>query len=345
MLEQMKILVTGGAGFIGSALIRHLIKDTIHIVVNVDKLTYASSLLSLAEVERSSRYSFYHADINQREQINSIIQTERPNLIFHLAAESHVDNSIQTPAQFLETNIIGTFNLLESCRELLESVNSTFKNSFKFHHVSTDEVFGDLNPNEPSFTELHAYVPSSPYSATKASSDHLVSSWGRTYELPYVITNCSNNYGPFHHPEKFIPKLITRAITGNTLPIYGQGQNIRDWLYVEDHVRALVEIGTSEIKFNNFNIGGNAEYRNIDVVNMVCNILQELEIVKPHGIKSFSELIHHVDDRPGHDFRYAINATKCMDTFGWKPRESFESGLRKTINWYLNNTNWWNTGA
>tara|TARA_R110000868_G_scaffold208829_3_gene458346 strand:- start:333 stop:1397 length:1065 start_codon:yes stop_codon:yes gene_type:complete len=336
----MKILVTGGAGFIGSALIRHIIQHTNDSVVNVDKLTYAGNLESLESVSGSERYQFEQVDICDRDAIENVFSKHKPDVVMHLAAESHVDRSIHEPGDFIQTNIIGTYILLETGRQYYQQLDDVGKNLFLFHHISTDEVYGDLGETNDLFTETHAYDPSSPYSASKASSDHLVRSWNRTYNLPVVITNCSNNYGPFHFPEKLIPLVILNAKEGKPLPVYGDGSQIRDWLYVEDHARALHKVVTEGNNGETYNIGGHNEKTNIDVIYAICDILETLQPKKPDGIKHYRNLITHVTDRPGHDIRYAIDASKIQKELNWTPTESFETGIKKTVEWYINNPIW-----
>ena len=336
----MKILITGGAGFIGSALIRYLINHTEHAVINVDKLTYAGNLDSLADIENNSRYHFEQIDICNRDGIDRLLTHYQPDAIMHLAAESHVDRSIDGPAEFIETNIIGTYTLLEAARSYWSSLPTDKKNTFRFHHISTDEVYGDLDRPEDFFTETTAYTPSSPYSASKASSDHLVRAWMRTFGLPVLITNCSNNYGPYHFPEKLIPLMILNALEGKPLPVYGNGQQIRDWLFVEDHARALYLVVTQGVIGETYNIGGHNEMANLDVVNTLCQLLEEMAPNKPSGIQNYTDLITFVKDRPGHDLRYAIDTTKIQQELGWTPAESFETGLKKTVHWYLDNQTW-----
>nr|WP_278357734.1 dTDP-glucose 4,6-dehydratase [Acinetobacter lwoffii] len=336
----MKILVTGGAGFIGSAVVRHIIQDTDNIVLNVDKLTYAGNLESLATVADNSRYQFSQTDICDRAALDQLFETFQPDAVMHLAAESHVDRSITGSAKFIETNIIGTYQLLEAARHYWNGLAEDKKAEFRFHHISTDEVYGDLEGTEDLFLETTPYAPSSPYSASKASSDHLVRAWHRTYGLPVVLTNCSNNYGPYHFPEKLIPLVILNALAGKPLPVYGNGDQIRDWLYVEDHARALYKVVTEAEVGETYNIGGHNEQQNIDVVKAICNLLEELAPNKPEGIANYQDLITYVKDRPGHDLRYAIDASKIKKDLGWVPVETFESGLRKTVEWYLANQEW-----
>lgn len=337
----MKILVTGGAGFIGSAVVRHIIQNTQDEVINLDKLTYAGNRESLLGCEQSSRYKFEYVDICDSNELSRVFETHRPDIVMHLAAESHVDRSIDGPGEFMKTNIIGTYNLLEVSRTYWQSLTGSKKELFRFHHISTDEVYGDLENPEELFTETTSYSPSSPYSASKASSDHLVRAWKRTYELPTLVTNCSNNYGPFHFPEKLIPHVILNALEGKPLPIYGNGQQIRDWLYVEDHARALLLVAKEGVIGETYNIGGHNEKANIDVVKEICKLLEELVPEKPSGISGYQDLITFVADRPGHDLRYAIDASKIQRELGWAPNETFETGLRKTVEWFLQNRTWW----
>ncbi|MFT0213782.1 dTDP-glucose 4,6-dehydratase [Pseudomonas sp. F1_0610] len=339
----MKILITGGAGFIGSAVIRHIISNTQDTVINLDKLTYAGNLESLLEVSSSARYSFEHIDICNAVELNRVFTQYQPDAVMHLAAESHVDRSIDGPAEFIQTNIIGTYTLLEATRQYWSQLDALKQQNFRFHHISTDEVYGDLphpsdfdNTQEYLFTEQTSYAPSSPYSASKASSDHLVRAWQRTYGLPTLVTNCSNNYGPYHFPEKLIPLVILNALEGKPLPIYGKGDQIRDWLYVEDHARALYTVVTQGAVGQTYNIGGHNEKTNLEVVQSICQLLNELA---PNNA-NYMGLITHVTDRPGHDRRYAIDASKIKRDLNWVPEESFESGLRKTVQWYLENQAW-----
>jgi dTDP-glucose 4,6-dehydratase len=393
----MNILVTGGAGFIGSALIRFLISETPHTVINIDKLTYAANLASLESIAQSPRYHFERVDICDSVAINEVFERYQPQLVMHLAAESHVDRSISGPSDFIQTNIVGTYTLLETSRAYWNTLDSDAKTAFRFHHISTDEVYGDLpHPDEfisdeglmvsdefkdnstfntqqstlPLFTETSAYAPNSPYAASKASSDHLVRAWHRTYGLPIIISNCSNNYGPFQFPEKLIPLVITRALAGESLPVYGDGAQIRDWLYVDDHVRALYKVVTEGKVGETYNIGGHNERRNIEVVKAICSILDELKQlassdfnnelntaldqspliinqsqitnfgspITDSNILSYADLITYVADRPGHDRRYAIDASKISNELNWQPQETFETGLRKTVEWYLDNS-------
>jgi len=332
----MKLLITGGAGFIGSSVIRHLIRNTQDEVVNLDKLTYAGNLESLSQVSESSRYAFEQVDICNRVEIDRVLAEHKPDAIMHLAAESHVDRSIDGPAAFIETNIVGTYTLLEAARQYWNGLDAERRENFRFHHISTDEVYGDLEGTNDLFTETTSYTPSSPYSASKASSDHLARAWQRTYGLPVLVTNCSNNYGPYHFPEKLIPLVILNALENKSLPVYGKGDQIRDWLYVEDHARALCKVVTEGKPGETYNIGGHNEKQNIEVVQTICDILQEL---RPQE-NSYRDLITHVKDRPGHDLRYAIDASKIQRELGWSPEETFETGIRKTVEWYLNNLGW-----
>ena len=337
----MKIIVTGGAGFIGSAVVRHIINDTPDEVVVVDSLTYAGNLESLTDVADSPRFKFEQVSICDRAELDRIFNEQQPDAVMHLAAESHVDRSIDGPAEFIETNIIGTYTMLEAARSHWNKLDEKGKQNFRFHHISTDEVYGDLHGTDDIFTETTPYAPSSPYSASKASSDHLVRAWLRTYGLPTIVTNCSNNYGPYHFPEKLIPLIILNALDGKPLPVYGDGGQIRDWLYVEDHARALYKVVTEGIVGETYNIGGHNERKNIDVVKTICHLLEELVPVKPAGVAQYTDLITYVTDRPGHDMRYAIDADKIYKELGWKPQETFESGIRKTVEWYLANEVWW----
>ena len=338
--NSMKLLITGGAGFIGSAVIRHIIDNTNHSVVNVDKLTYAGNLESLVSVENDARYAFEQVDICDANEIKRVFNKHQPDIVMHLAAESHVDRSIDGPGEFIQTNIVGTYVLLEEARGYWSGLGDDKKDSFRFHHVSTDEVYGDLEGTDDLFTEETSYAPSSPYSAAKASSDHLVRAWQRTFKFPTLITNCSNNYGPYQFPEKLIPLIILNALEGKDLPIYGNGKQIRDWLYVDDHARALLHVAlTGEIS-ETYNIGGHNELQNIEVVKTVCSILDGLVPSKLDGIDQYEQLITYVGDRAGHDVRYAIDATKIADELNWTPDETFATGIKKTVEWYLENTVW-----
>ena len=336
----MNILVTGGAGFIGSAVVRHIIANTQDTVVNVDKLTYAGNKESLITVEHSPRYHFRQVDICDRAAIDAVLAEFAPDIVMHLAAESHVDRSIDGPAAFIETNIVGTYTLLEASRQYWLTLPPEKKSTFRFHHISTDEVYGALGATGL-FTEETAYSPNSPYSASKASSDHLVRAWHETYGLPTVVTNCSNNYGPYHFPEKLIPLVILNAIAGKPLPVYGKGNQVRDWLYVDDHARALYTVAKKGVIGETYNIGGHNEKQNIEVVQTICALLEEMRPEKPVGVAQYSDLITHVADRPGHDVRYAIDASKIQRELGWVPEETFDSGIRKTVRWYLDNPVWW----
>lgn len=333
----MKILITGGAGFIGSEVCRYIINNTDDHVVNVDALTYASNLASLEGIHTNPRYSFEKADICDAEALDHLFAKHRPDKVMHLAAESHVDRSIDSPGEFMQTNIIGTYNMLQASRKHWEKLSVKDKFSFLFHHISTDEVYGSLG-EEGAFTEDTAYAPSSPYSASKASSDHLVHAWHETFGLPIVMSNCSNNYGPYQFPEKLIPVLILNALKGLPLQIYGRGINVRDWLYVGDHAEALYLVLTKGKVGEKYNIGGDSEYQNITVAEKLCRILDKLLPDSPHV--PHEDLLEFVNDRPGHDLRYAIDFTKITQELGWKPKESFETGLEKTVQWYLGNTDW-----
>ena len=337
----MHILVTGGAGFIGSAVVRNILNTSDFNVVNVDKLTYAGNLESLGGFDSSERYSLETVDICDEVAVAGLFTKYRPSIVMHLAAESHVDRSIDSPGDFMRTNIMGTFNLLNQSRAYYEGLSDSEKAAFRFHHISTDEVYGDLEGTDDLFLETTPYAPSSPYSASKASSDHLVRAWGRTYKLPVIITNCSNNYGPYHFPEKLIPHVILNALHGMPLPIYGDGLQIRDWLYVEDHAKALFKVAQEGKLGETYNIGGHNEKTNIEVVETICELLEELVPAKPEGVANYRDLITFVKDRPGHDTRYAIDASKIGEDLGWVPEETFETGLRKTVVWYINNEDWW----
>jgi len=335
-----KLLITGGAGFIGSAVIRHIINNTKNSVVNVDKLTYAGNLESIESINKNDRYVFEKADICDSDEVQRILNDHEPDIVMHLAAESHVDRSIDNPGEFIKTNIFGTYVLLQQARIYWSKLKAPKKDEFRFHHISTDEVYGDLEEKDSLFTEKTCYAPSSPYSASKASSDHLVRSWQRTFGLPTIITNCSNNYGPYQFPEKLIPLIIRNALKGKFLPVYGNGKQVRDWLYVDDHSRALVHVAFNGKIGETYNIGGHNEMQNIEVIRVICSILDELAPSKLDGINEYQELIQYVDDRSGHDKRYAIDASKIANELNWTPDETFETGIRKTIHWYLHNSEW-----
>ena len=337
----MKVLVTGGAGFIGSAVIRYLIKEKRINVVNIDCLTYSGNLLSLEEVNRDDLYSFRKIDISDSEKLRIVFDEEQPNAVINLAAESSVDRSIKSPSRFIETNIVGTHSLLEETRHYWEKLESTKKKAFRFHQISTDEVFGSLRSNDKVFDEESRYNPSSPYSASKASSDHLVRAWSHTYGLPIIISHCSNNYGSYQFPEKLIPSIIIKAIRGEQIPIYGDGNQIRDWLHVTDHVKALILLLEKGRVGETYMIGGNNQMTNNKVAELICEILEDLRSKKPNGVNQYSDLIQCVEDRPGHDFRYAVDIKKIQNEFGWQPQQEFESGLRKTVDWYISNKWWW----
>ena len=336
----MKILITGGAGFIGSAVVRHVLENSDDSVVNLDKLTYAGNLESLEDVADNSRYFFEQVDICNKYEVARVFKEHMPDVVMHLAAESHVDRSIDSPSDFIETNIVGTYNMLEVARAYWTNLDEIKKRTFRFHHISTDEVFGDLEGEDDLFTEETPYAPSSPYSASKAASDHLVRAWFRTYNFPVVITNCSNNYGPYQFPEKLIPLVILNALSGTELPIYGAGDQVRDWLFVDDHAEALYKVVLEGALGETYNIGGHNEKKNIDVVNTICDILED---IIPLEEGSYRDLITHVADRPGHDLRYAIDASKIARDLNWQPKETFESGIKKTVLWYLDNLNWCNS--
>ena len=332
----MKILITGGSGFIGSALIRYIINHTQDYVINIDKLTYAANQSALKEVENNPRYAFEQIDICDLKAIESVFEKYQPDAVMHLAAESHVDRSITEAADFIQTNIVGTYTLLEVAKNYWHTLDEAKKTSFRFHHISTDEVYGDLEGTDDLFTETTPYAPSSPYSASKASSDHLVKAWHRTYGLPTIITHSSNNYGFYQYPEKLIPLMTLNALEGKSLPVYGNGLQIRDWLFVEDHAKALYKVMKEGKVGETYNIGGNCEKANIEIVRTICSLLEELAPNKPEDVARYEDLITYVKDRPGHDVRYAIDSTKIQYELGWQPQESFESGLRKTVEWYIN---------
>ena len=331
----MKILITGGSGFIGSALIRYIINQTLDSIINIDKLTYAANQSVLREIEDSPRYAFEKVDICDLKALESIFEKYQPDAVMHLAAESHVDRSIAGAGDFIQTNIVGTYTLLEVAKNYWYTLDEAKKSIFRFHHISTDEVYGDLSFSEPAFTEQSPYHPSSPYSASKAASDHLVYAWHRTYGLPVMLSNSSNNYGAYQHTEKLIPLMISNALMGKPLPIYGDGQQIRDWLFVEDHVEALYLILTKGRIGERYNIGGNCEKNNLEVVKTICQLLEEFIPNKSHNIRHYEDLITYVKDRPGHDIRYALDCSKIYDELGWRPRESFDSGIRKTVEWFI----------
>tara|TARA_A100001015_G_scaffold308940_1_gene407437 strand:+ start:1379 stop:2452 length:1074 start_codon:yes stop_codon:yes gene_type:complete len=337
-----KILITGGCGFIGSFLVKHIIKKTKHRLVNIDKLTYAGNLESLASIKHNNKYSFKKIDICNSSKIKKIFIEYKPDIVMHLAAETHVDRSIDNSLKFIQTNILGTYTMIEEARKYWSKLTGHKKTNFRFHHVTTDEVYGDLSRNSSAFTENTPYAPSSPYSASKASSDHLVRAWHRTFNLPILITNCSNNYGPYQFPEKLIPLIILNAIQGKKLPVYGNGKQIRDWLYVEDHARALLHVALNGKVGESYNIGGQSELKNVEVVRMICKILDELKPSKFKNIKNYEQLISYVEDRPGHDKRYAIDISKIKKNLKWKPEETFVTGIKKTVIWYLDNIKWCN---
>ena len=334
---KKRFLITGGAGFIGSSVIRQIINNTNYDVVNVDKLTYAGNLAALKDVDKSERYRFEKVDICDTAEIRRVFTEYEPDIVMHLAAETHVDRSIDGPQDFIYTNIVGTYIILQEAMRFWENLGQGGNRSFRFHHISTDEVYGDLGSSESFFTEETPYQPSSPYSASKASSDHLVRAWFRTYGFPAVITNCSNNYGPYQVPEKLIPLTIKNALRGQEIPIYGGGDQIRDWLYVEDHAEALLRVALDGKLGETYNIGGNNEKTNIEVVKLICSILDTLSPGKIPGVEKYEQLIAHVEDRAGHDYRYAIDASKILQELNWSPQESFETGLYKTVKWYLEN--------
>lgn len=337
----MKVLITGGAGFIGSALIRNLIKNTEHKILNYDALTYSGNLSSLEAIAQSERYTFTRGNICDEKLFSKVLHDFKPDKIINLAAESHVDRSIDNPLPFFTTNIMGTASILKNTYTFYQELDSASRKEFIFHHVSTDEVYGDIPQDTPPCDEHYPYQPSSPYAAAKASSDHLVNAWHKTYKLPTVITNCSNNYGPFHFPEKFIPHIILSAIAGKNIPIYGDGSQIRDWIYVDDHVQGLIEVCFRGDAGETYNIGGSNEVKNLDTAIMICDILDNTIENKPNGISSFKDLIAFVQDRPGHDVRYAIDSSKIQNSLSWAPKISFQTGLEETVKWYLCNKQWW----
>lgn len=339
-MNHRRILVTGGAGFIGSALVRHLVTDGGYEVLNLDKLSYAGSLDALAGLSSNPLHRFFRGDICHRPTVERLLSEFRPAAVMHLAAESHVDRSIAGPAAFIETNLVGTYVLLDCVKAYWNGLSGSERSDFRFHQVSTDEVFGDLSEQEAPFSETHPYQPHSPYSASKAGADHLARGWHYTYGLPVLVTHCSNNYGPYQHPEKLIPRMLTSALEGRPLPVYGQGLQIRDWLFVDDHVRALRLVLERGEVGRSYNIGGHCERKNIDVVHALCNLLEELCPVKPPGVGYFRDLITFVTDRPGHDRRYAMDTSRIESELDWRPLESFESGLRETVQWYLGNIEW-----
>lgn len=336
----MKFLITGGAGFIGSAVVRYLVFNLGHQVLNLDKLTYAGNLTSMTDVSKSSLYYFEQTDICHCARVKKAFNEFQPDKVMHLAAESHVDRSIDCPADFIQTNLIGTYNMLEAARDYWKTLRGKKKDKFRFHHISTDEVYGDLQGKDASFSEETPYAPSSPYSASKAGADHLVRAWHRTYDFPIVLTNCSNNYGPRQFPEKLIPLVILNALCGKPLPLYGDGQQIRDWLYVEDHARALIKVIMNGRNGETYNVGGSNEKTNLEVVQSLCEVLDERVGKQPGGIESYKDLITFVTDRPGHDARYAVNAQKIQKELDWSPTETFNTGIRKTVDWYLENQSW-----
>ena len=337
----MTVLITGGAGFIGSALVRFILKDTNHQVIVVDKLTYASDLTALKFANENANFHFEQLDINDQSKISDLLTKFKPSLVFHLAAESHVDRSIDDPTPFIASNISGTFQLLEAVRKYWQKLDGEQREVFRFHHISTDEVYGDLQLNDPAFTESTSYAPSSPYSASKACSDHLVRAWYRTYGLPIVITNCSNNYGPYQFPEKLIPHMIISALKGKKLTVYGDGLQVRDWLFVDDHVKAIYLVALKGRVGDTYNIGGNSEKTNVEIVHCLCTLLENLAPQKPEGVDFYRDLITHVKDRPGHDLRYAVNSAKLENELHWQREVTFEEGLLTTVKWYLNNKSYW----